>query len=106
MNLQEAADYIDKNEHARLWCWSTLLAERSCLSYNFTCRALLAEVALSNLNAPMAEHAFVRLQDYAGIQFVKKLNNVQKEALRRAEVAAYFGRFDEAEKLYLENDRR
>ena len=49
----------------------------------------------------MADQAFVRCKDYQGLQFVKKLKNLQKEEMRKAEVAAYFKRFDEAERLYL-----
>ena len=47
-----------------------------------------------------------RCKDYPGIQFVKRLQNVQNTSVQRAEVAAWFRRFDEAEKLYLEVDRR
>lgn len=54
----------------------------------------------------MAESAFVRCKDYPGIQFIKRLQNVQNRAVQKAEVAAWFGNFDEAEKLYLEVDRK
>ena len=37
---------------------------------------------------------------------MKRLQNVQNTSVQRAEVAAWFHRFDEAEKLYLEVDRR
>lgn len=53
-----------------------------------------------------AEAAFVRCSDYAGIQFIKRLANIHSDQLKKAEVAAYFKDFDEAEKLYLEADRR
>ena len=52
-----------------------------------------------------AEAAFVRCSDYAGIQFIKRLSNIHSDQLKKAEVAAYFKDFDEAEKLYLEADR-
>ena len=69
-------------------------------------RRLLAEAALDQLDLQTAEAAFVRCKDYPGIQFTKQLENVQSVALKRAEIAAYFKRFDEAEKLYLEADRK
>jgi WD repeat-containing protein 35 len=34
------------------------------------------------------------------------LSQIQNESVKRAEVAAWFCRYDEAEKLYLEVDRR
>jgi hypothetical protein len=40
-------------------------------------RTLLAEGALGNLDISTAEHAFVKLKDYAALQFIKKVNNIQ-----------------------------
>lgn len=45
-------------------------------------------------------------KDYQGIKFVKRLGHLQSEAMKQAEVAAYFSRFEEAEKMYLDMDRR
>ena len=36
----------------------------------------------------------------------QRLAQVQNETVKKGEVAAWFGRYDEAEKLYLEVDRR
>ena len=65
----------------------------------------MAEAALKEINLPAAESAFIRSCDYAGILFIKKLQNINSEVIRKASVATYFGNFDEAEKLYLESDR-
>lgn len=54
----------------------------------------------------MAESAFIRSQDYAGISFIKKWYGISNENLRKASIATYFKQFDEAEKLYFESDRR
>ena len=70
------------------------------------CRRLLAESALEVLNLKMADQAFVRCKDYQGIEFVKRLGNLQSETMKQAEVAAYFRRFDKAEQMYLDMDRR
>lgn len=67
---------------------------------------MLAESALENLDLKMAEQAFVRCRDYQGIEFVKRLKNLQSETMRSAEVAAYFKRFEEAERMYMDMDRR
>lgn len=72
----------------------------------WTSRRLLAEAALQKLDLKMAEQAFVRCKDYQGIEFVKRLSNLQSEAMKQAEVAAYFSRFEEAERMYLDMDRR
>lgn len=69
-------------------------------------RRLLAEAALQRLDLKTAEQAFVRCKDYQGIEFVKRLGNLQSESMKQAEVAAYFGRFEEAERMYLNMDRR
>ncbi|CAG2226168.1 IFT121 [Mytilus edulis] len=69
-------------------------------------KRLLAESALEQLNLKVAEQAFVRCKDYQGIEFVKRLGNLQREDMKQAEVAAYFRRFEEAERKYLDMDRR
>lgn len=61
---------------------------------------------MERLNLNIADQAFVHCKDYPGIQFVKRLANLQNEAIRKAEVAAYFHRFDEAERAFLDMDRR
>ncbi|XP_072032249.1 WD repeat-containing protein 35-like isoform X2 [Amphiura filiformis] len=87
VGIEDAAQFIEDNPHPRLW-------------------RLLAEAALENLDLKMADQAFVRCRDYQGIEFVKRLGNLQSETMRSAEVAAYFKRFEEAERMYLDMDRR
>ncbi|XP_074656125.1 WD repeat-containing protein 35-like isoform X2 [Tubulanus polymorphus] len=87
VGIEDAQQFIEDNPHPRLW-------------------RLLAENALDSLNLKVAEQAFVRCKDYQGIEFVKRLGNIQNETMKQAEVMAYFRRFDEAEKIYLDMDRR
>ncbi|XP_062325717.1 WD repeat-containing protein 35 isoform X1 [Osmerus eperlanus] len=87
VGIDDASQFIEDNPHPRLW-------------------RLLAEAALQKLDLKTAEQAFVRCKDYQGIEFVKRLGNLQSEAMKQAEVAAYFGRFEEAERMYLDMDRR
>ncbi|KAL3990454.1 hypothetical protein ACH3XW_31845 [Acanthocheilonema viteae] len=87
MKIQEATEFIEKNNHPKLW-------------------ALLAEVALNRLDTALAEHAFVMLKDYAGIQLIKRINALKHDGFKKAEVATFYGYIDEAEKIYMENDRR
>ncbi|RZC42807.1 WD repeat-containing protein 35, partial [Asbolus verrucosus] len=86
VGINEASLFIDENPHPRLW-------------------RLLAEAALKEMNLPMAESAFVRSRDYSRVLFVKKLKDINSEAIRKARIATYFKNFDEAEKIYMEADR-
>ncbi|KAK3088211.1 hypothetical protein FSP39_016191 [Pinctada imbricata] len=87
VGINDAQQFIEDNPHPRLW-------------------RLLAESALEQLNLKVAEQAFVRCKDYQGIEFVKRLGHLQNENMKRAEVCAYFRRFEEAERKYLDMDRR
>ncbi|KAG9494630.1 hypothetical protein GDO78_002132 [Eleutherodactylus coqui] len=87
VGIEDASQFIEDNPHPRLW-------------------RLLAEAALQKLDLPTTEQAFVRCKDYQGIEFVKRLGNLQSEPMKQAEVSAYFGRFEEAERMYLDMDRR
>jgi len=80
--ISEAFQFIEDNPHPRLW-------------------RILAESALEQLNFVVADKAFVRCSDFQGIQFVKRLKMLTDRKQQRAEVAAYFRRFDEAENIYL-----
>ncbi|XP_064480178.1 WD repeat-containing protein 35-like [Ornithodoros turicata] len=87
VGIEEAIQFIEDNSHPRLW-------------------QLLAEAALRKLDFETAEIAFVRCKDYQGIQFVKYIANLPNEDIKKAEVAAYFKQYDDAEKIYLDIDRR
>ncbi len=43
---------------------------------------------------------------FSFITTFQRLSQIQNESVKKGEVAAWFGRYDEAEKLYLEVDRR
>ena len=77
--------FLSDNKHPRLW-------------------RILAESALEQLNFLIADKAFVHCADYQGIQFVKRLKLLNDRNKQRAEVSAYFRRFDEAETIYLNMD--
>nr|CAI5867674.1 unnamed protein product [Callosobruchus analis] len=75
------------------------------MTVNCNSTRLVAEAALKELDLTMAEVCFVRSNDYAKINFVKKLKDMKSEPIRRAKVAIYFKNFDEAEKIAMEADR-
>eukprot|EP01137_Pigoraptor_chileana_P013479 Opistho-2@67034 len=87
VDIKDAYQFIEDNPHPRLW-------------------RLLAESALGLLDFDMADKAFVRCQDYQGIQLVKRLRRLDSKMKQKAEVHAYFKRFEDAERIYLEIDRR
>ncbi|KAG7386680.1 WD repeat-containing protein 35 [Phytophthora pseudosyringae] len=87
VGLAEACEYIQDHPHPRLW-------------------SLLAEAALDQLDFGMAERGFVKCGDYSGIQYVKRLQVLNDRVKQKAEVAAYFQNFDEAEALYRKIDRK
>lgn len=66
----------------------------------------VAEHSLRALDFDSAEVAFVRCKDFKGIQFCKKVSRLSSEGMKRAEVLAYFGSFDDAEQILLSIDRR
>eukprot|EP01013_Petalomonas_cantuscygni_P011975 TRINITY_DN2567_c0_g1_i1.p1 TRINITY_DN2567_c0_g1~~TRINITY_DN2567_c0_g1_i1.p1 ORF type:complete len:1282 (-),score=375.63 TRINITY_DN2567_c0_g1_i1:194-4039(-) len=85
--VSDAVTFVEENPHPRLW-------------------RLLAEAALQKLNFGVSERAFVRCEDYQGIQFIKRLRQLTDVRKQEAEVAAYFKRFDEAERIYRDMDRK
>ncbi|CAD5229090.1 unnamed protein product [Bursaphelenchus okinawaensis] len=85
--IPEATKFIEGHSHPKLW-------------------NLLATFALNKLDLKTAEHAFVELQDFGGLQFLKKLKNIKSEALKKAEVCTFLGDLDVAEHICFENDRR
>ncbi|PAV64134.1 hypothetical protein WR25_05628 isoform C [Diploscapter pachys] len=87
MKYKEAVAYVEKNPHPKLW-------------------SLLANVFLERQDFEMAEHAFVKLLDFSGLQFCKRIRSVQSLELRKAEVAAFLGKTDDAEKYFVNADRK
>lgn len=85
--IAEAFQFIEDRPHVRLW-------------------RILAETALEHLNFSFADKAFVRCADYQGVQFVKRLKLLPDRQHQRAEVCAYFKRFDEAEEIFLQMEQR
>ncbi|KAH7444660.1 hypothetical protein KP509_02G086900 [Ceratopteris richardii] len=84
--LHDAFLYIEEHSHPKLWI-------------------ALAEAALQKLDLSIAERAFVKCKNYFGIQFSKKVHSLKDAYEQKAEVCTYFKRFDEAERLLLQNKR-
>ncbi len=82
-----AYNMVQKHPHPKLW-------------------TVLAEAALEDIDLDAADRAFVRALHYPGIQFVKRLRTMPDKMKVRAEISAYLKKFDEAEALYREIDRK
>ncbi|VDM78095.1 unnamed protein product [Strongylus vulgaris] len=106
LKIEEATEFIGKNPHPRLW-------------------SLLAEVALLKMDIPTAEYAYAKLHDYSGLRFCKRIVEIQAKLhdysglrfckriveiqepeLKKAEIYVHLGRIADAEKIYLDQDRR
>lgn len=88
VGVSEAAQFVEDNPHPRLW-------------------RLLGQAAVTRTDLAMAEAAFIRSLDYPAVQFIKRLHEtVTNDSLRKPLIAAHFNQFEEAEKAFLECDRR
>ncbi len=67
---------------------------------------MLAESSLEALELSWALKAFVHCHDFGGIRFVQRLIKLQDRAMQRAEISAWFGRYNEAEALYQDMGRK
>ncbi|KAI8923680.1 hypothetical protein BC831DRAFT_436905 [Entophlyctis helioformis] len=85
--LTEAIQFVEDRPHARLW-------------------KIIAEYALELLDFQQAQRAFVRCQDYQGLQFIKSVQKLDDAVKQKAEIAAYCTQFESAEKTYMEMDRK
>ena len=87
VSLKEAVEFVEKNPHPRLW-------------------KLIAETALEKFSFNIAERAFVKTDDYYGINLVQRLQTFDEKSKQKAEISAWFGRYDEAEDIYRTIDRK
>lgn len=52
-----------------------------------------------------AEMALVRIRDWDGILFCRRIAKLASREVREAEVLSYHDEFDEAEQIFINNDR-
>ena len=99
VGLTEAMTFIEDNHHPRkvvkLLCNLSHIWKREgdiIMTSRHRLWRLLAEAAIEELDFTTAESAYVRCKDYPGIQFVKRLQNIQNQTIQKAEVAGWFNR--------------
>ncbi|KAI8908538.1 hypothetical protein EDD86DRAFT_191622, partial [Gorgonomyces haynaldii] len=67
---------------------------------------VVAEAALEQLDFTTATKALVQCQDYHGIQFIKRIQKIRDTTIQKAEIAAFCNKMDQAEKIYMDGDRK
>lgn len=85
--FEEAFLWVTKNSHSYLW-------------------EFLAERCLLNLDFKNADRAFVEYDNYAGLKFSGRVQQMDNKVLQRAEVYAFFGKFEEARELLIQAERK
>jgi WD repeat-containing protein 35 len=48
----------------------------------------------------------VKNEDYYGLQMIERMHNNDEKVKQKAEIACFFKRFDEAEQIYKDIDRK
>lgn len=85
--LQEAFALAEEKLHPKLW-------------------KLVGYSSINSFQLDIAMKSFVQSQDYPAIKFVQRLLSLEDKRKRQAEVYVWLTKFDEAEQIYLEMDRR
>ena len=67
---------------------------------------MITEAALDKLNFSLAERALVKMEDYFGVQLVNNVSKIEEKVKQKAEVACYFKKYDEAEQIFKDIDRK
>ena len=87
VSLKEAVEFVEQNPHRRLW-------------------QLVNEAALDKLNFSLAERAMVKNEDYYGVQLVNTISKMEEKVKQKAEVACFFKKYDEAEQIFRDIERK
>mmetsp|Transcript_312 Transcript_312/g.287 ORF Transcript_312/g.287 Transcript_312/m.287 type:complete len:161 (+) Transcript_312:2110-2592(+) len=66
----------------------------------------MAEKSLENLDFEKAEKAFVEYRDYKSLQLCKRLRLIDDKNGQKAEILAFYGKYDEAENTYRRMERK
>lgn len=86
-SLTEGVNYIlQLPNHPRLW-------------------QIISEESLLKLDLETAKLAMIKIKNFMGIQFIKKLEKLNDDNIKRAEVFTFLSRFEDAQHIYLKNDR-
>jgi len=85
--ILKAVKFAEDNTHNSLW-------------------KILAEKALEELDYKTAEKALLKIDDYKALKLIKRIESLDDKDKQKAEVLAYYGRYDDAEAIYKKIDRK
>jgi WD repeat-containing protein 35 len=87
MPMEDIYKFVEQNPNRKMW-------------------ELLAKHALFLFDTATAEKAFTHMNDYMGLDFIKRLKSIDDDKLRKAEIAQFFMDYDNAEDIYNNADRK
>lgn len=87
VSFADAFDYIKQKPHKKLW-------------------EIMVAKGLEQLNFQECEKAFIQLNDYQGLQFLKRIQLIDDKEKQKAEIAIYYQNYDEAEAIYKRIERK
>ena len=85
--IDEIYKYVDENSSHKLW-------------------EIFGKHCLQNLDFINAEKAMLKINDYMGLEFIKRIKNIDDDNLKKAEIYQFYEDFDQAENEYGNNDRK
>ena len=87
MPMEDIYKFVEQNPNRKMW-------------------ELLAKHALFLFDTATAEKAFTHMNDYMGLDFIKRLKTIDDDNLKRAEISQFFNDYDTAEETYNNADRK
>ena len=87
MPMEDIYKYVEEHPSRKLW-------------------NLLSKHALNNMDFATAEKSFTHMNDYMGLNFIKKVKNIDDDNLKRAEIAQFYEDYDSADQIFNQNDRK
>ena len=87
MPIDDIYKFVDENSSHKLW-------------------SIFCKHCLTNLDFVNAEKAMLRMNDYMGLEFIKRIKNIDDDGLKKAEVYQFFEDYEQAESEYGINDRK
>ena len=87
MPMEDIYKFVEQNPNRKIW-------------------ELLAKHALFLFDTATAEKAFTHMNDYMGLDFIKRLKTIDDDNLKRAEISQFFNDYDTAEETYNNADRK
>ena len=86
INIADIYSYCERHNNEKLW---DILTEHTMIKLDFV----------------TAEKCLVRKQDYIGLSLLKRIQNIEEDDFKKAEVYQHYFKYDLAEEIYKKKDR-